>query len=192
MAEEKPEAAEKPEKKERAAPEKKGEPRKKGASGAPSAGPKASRDAAGGAEVPAEGAPGEAAGEKEKAPPKRKKRGKKNIPLGVAHISVSFNNTIVTLSDPKGHVVSWASGGTARFSGTKKGTPYAATKAAEMAARKAMEHGMRRVAVLVKGPGPGREAAIQGLQAAGIQVMYIKDITPIPHNGCRAPKRRRV
>ncbi|MBI2058641.1 MAG: 30S ribosomal protein S11 [Nitrospirae bacterium] len=143
-------------------------------------------------------APGQAeAGEKAAAPegapaPRRKKKGKKNVPAGVAHINVTFNNTLVTLTDPQGNVLSWASGGTAGFSGTKKGTPYAATKAAEVAGRKAMDHGLRRVSVLVKGPGPGREAAVQGLQMAGLHVLYIKDVTPIPHNGCRAPKRRRV
>lgn len=139
----------------------------------------------------AQGAPAESAAGAPAAP-RRKKKGRKHIPAGIAHISVTFNNTIVTLTDPNGNAVSSASGGTAGFSGTKKGTPYAATRAAELAASRAMDHGMRRVVVMIKGPGPGREAAIQGLQAAGLQVMYIKDITPIPHNGCRAPKRRRV
>ncbi|HEX4835576.1 MAG TPA: 30S ribosomal protein S11 [bacterium] len=121
---------------------------------------------------------------------KRKER--KNIPAGIAHIQSTFNNTVVTISDVQGNVVAWASAGTAGFKGSRKGTPFAAGLAAENAARKAMEHGLRQVEVYVKGPGAGREAAIRSLQAAGLEVSLIKDVTPIPHNGCRPPKRRRV
>ncbi|NLN76438.1 MAG: 30S ribosomal protein S11 [Armatimonadetes bacterium] len=121
-----------------------------------------------------------------------KPKEKKNILQGVAHIQSTFNNTIVSITDMTGAVVSWASSGTVGFKGTKKGTPFAAQLAAEAAARKAMEHGMKRVDVLVKGPGSGRETAIRSLQAAGLEVSLIKDCTPIPHNGCRPPKRRRV
>lgn len=125
-----------------------------------------------------------------KAPRKRKER--KNIPAGIAHIQSTFNNTVVTISDPQGNVVAWASAGTSGFKGSRKGTPFAAGLAAENAARKALEHGLRQVEVYVKGPGAGREAAIRSLQAAGLEVSLIKDVTPIPHNGCRPPKRRRV
>lgn len=121
-----------------------------------------------------------------------KPKEKKNIVQGVAHIKSTFNNTIVSITDMNGAVVSWASAGTVGFKGTKKGTPFAAQLAAEAAARKAMEHGMKRVDVLVKGPGSGRETAIRSLQAVGLEVTMIKDCTPIPHNGCRPPKRRRV
>lgn len=121
-----------------------------------------------------------------------KQKEKKNIVQGVAHIKSTFNNTIVSISDMTGAVVSWASAGTVGFKGTKKSTPFAAQLAAEAAARKAMEHGMKRVDVLVKGPGAGRETAIRSLQAVGLEVSLIKDCTPIPHNGCRPPKRRRV
>lgn len=117
---------------------------------------------------------------------------KKNILQGVAHIQSTFNNTIISITDMTGAVVSWASSGTVGFKGTKKGTPFAAQLAAEAAARKAMEHGMRKIDVLVRGPGSGRETAIRSLQAAGLEVSLIKDCTPIPHNGCRPPKRRRV
>lgn len=117
---------------------------------------------------------------------------KKNIVQGVAHIKSTFNNTIISITDTTGAVVSWASAGTVGFKGTKKSTPFAAQLAAEAAARKAMEHGMRRVDVHVKGPGSGRETAIRSLQAVGLEVTMIKDCTPIPHNGCRPPKRRRV
>ncbi|MBI3912307.1 MAG: 30S ribosomal protein S11 [Armatimonadetes bacterium] len=117
---------------------------------------------------------------------------KKNVLHGVAHIQSTFNNTIITIADQKGEVVSWASAGSVGFKGTKKGTPFAAQMAAESAARKSMEHGVRRVDVLVKGPGSGRETAIRSLSAAGLEVAMIKDVTPIPHNGCRPPKRRRV
>ncbi len=120
------------------------------------------------------------------------KRERKNITHGVAHIQATFNNTIVTITDVKGNAISWASGGTVGFKGTKKGTPFAAQLAAERAARAAMEHGVRKVDVMVKGPGPGRETAIRSLQAAGLEILSIKDVTPIPHNGCRPPKRRRV
>ena len=110
----------------------------------------------------------------------------------MAHIHASFNNTIVTITDVNGNTISWASGGSVGFKGAKKGTPFAAQVASERAARAAMEHGMRKVDVLVKGPGPGRETAIRSLQAAGLEILSIKDVTPVPHNGCRPPKRRRV
>ncbi len=121
-----------------------------------------------------------------------KKKEKKNIPEGIAHIHATFNNTIVTITDKQGNTVAWASGGTEGFKGSRKGTPYAAQLAAQAAARRAMEHGMRRVAVYVKGPGAGREAALRALQAAGFQITLIKDVTPIPHDGCRPPKKRRI
>ncbi|MFQ3610450.1 MAG: 30S ribosomal protein S11 [Fimbriimonadales bacterium] len=120
------------------------------------------------------------------------KKERKNVVHGVAHIHASFNNTIVSITDTSGNVLSWNSGGTVGFKGTKKGTPFAAQVASERAARAAMEHGVRKVDVLVKGPGPGRETAIRSLQAAGLEIMSIKDVTPVPHNGCRPPKRRRV
>ncbi|NLM11609.1 MAG: 30S ribosomal protein S11 [Clostridiaceae bacterium] len=122
----------------------------------------------------------------------RKRREKKNIERGCAHIHSSFNNTIVTITDVQGNAVSWASAGGLGFRGSKKSTPFAAQQAAETAAKAAMEHGMKTVSVYVKGPGSGREAAIRALQAAGLEVNMIKDVTPIPHNGCRPPKRRRV
>ena len=122
----------------------------------------------------------------------KKKREKKNIPVGVAHIKATFNNTLVTITDPTGNVVSWSSAGVQGFKGSRKGTPFAAQLAAQDAARKAMEHGMRNVDVFVKGPGAGREAALRALQAAGLSVNLIRDVSPIPHNGCRPPKRRRV
>lgn len=122
--------------------------------------------------------------------PRRRER--KNIPVGIAHIRSTFNNTIVTISDLQGNVISWASSGNMGFKGSRKGTPFAAGMAAEAAATQALEHGMREVSVYVKGPGAGREAAIRSLQAAGIDVTTIKDVTPIPYNGCRPPKRRRV
>jgi len=121
---------------------------------------------------------------------KRKER--KNVEHGVAHIKSTFNNTIVTITDPNGNTIAWASSGTMGFKGTRKGTPFAAQLAAEAAAKAAMEHGMKQVEAYVKGPGSGREAAIRSLQAAGLEVSMIKDVTPIPHNGCRPPKRRRV
>jgi len=122
----------------------------------------------------------------------RKRREKKNIERGVAHIQSTFNNTIVTISDTQGNAVSWASAGEMGFRGSKKSTPYAAQTAAETAAKIATDHGMKTVEVLVKGPGAGREAAIRALSTAGLEVTMIKDVTPIPHNGCRPPKRRRV
>jgi small subunit ribosomal protein S11 len=121
----------------------------------------------------------------------QQKKERKNIAAGVAHIHATFNN-IVTITDVNGNTISWASGGSVGFKGTKKGTPFAAQLAAERAARAAMEHGMRKIDVLVKGPGPGRETAIRSLQAAGLEIQTIKDVTPVPHNGCRPPKRRRV
>lgn len=122
----------------------------------------------------------------------RKRREKKNIERGAAHIQSTFNNTIVTITDTAGNALSWASAGGLGFRGSRKSTPYAAQMAAETAAKAAMEHGLKTVEVYVKGPGSGREAAIRSLQAAGLEVSLIKDVTPIPHNGCRPPKRRRV
>ena len=127
---------------------------------------------------------------KQKARVKRRER--KNIEKGQAHIVSSFNNTMVTLSDLNGNVISWASAGQLGFRGSRKSTPFAAQQAAEEAAKRAMEHGLKVVEVYVKGPGSGREAAIRSLQATGLEVSLIKDVTPIPHNGCRPPKRRRV
>lgn len=121
-----------------------------------------------------------------------KRRAKKNVESGVAHIRSTFNNTIVTITDPRGNSIAWASSGTMGFKGSRKSTPFAAQMAAEAAAKAAMENGMKSVEVYVKGPGAGREAAIRSLQAAGLEVNLIKDVTPIPHNGCRPPKRRRV
>ena len=122
----------------------------------------------------------------------RKKKEKKNIPTGVAHVQSTFNNTIITITDLEGQVVCWSSAGAMGFKGSRKGTPFAAQVAGEDSARKAKEHGMKRVEDYVKGPGSGREAAIRSIQAAGLQISLIKDVTPIPHNGCRPPKRRRV
>ncbi|MEL7207038.1 MAG: 30S ribosomal protein S11 [Actinomycetota bacterium] len=122
--------------------------------------------------------------------PRRRER--KNVTHGVAHIKSSFNNTIIAISDQEGNVLSWASAGNVGFKGSRKSTPYAAQQAAEVAARRAMEHGVRKVDVQVKGPGSGRETAIRSIQNAGIEVTGIKDVTPVPHNGCRPPKRRRV
>ncbi|MEJ2091379.1 MAG: 30S ribosomal protein S11 [Syntrophobacterales bacterium] len=127
-----------------------------------------------------------------KRPASRKKKERKNIPTGVAHIKATFNNTLVTITDPGGNVVSWSSAGVQGFKGSRKGTPFAAQLAASDAAKKAMEHGMRSVDVYVKGPGAGREAALRAIQAAGLSVNLIRDVSPIPHNGCRPPKRRRV
>ncbi len=121
-----------------------------------------------------------------------RRKEKKNIENGVAHIKSTFNNTIVTITDRKGNAISWASAGGMGFKGSRKSTPFAAQQAAEVAAKEAMDHGMREVECYVKGPGAGREAAIRSLQAAGLEVSVIKDVTPIPHNGCRPPKRRRV
>lgn len=129
---------------------------------------------------------------KQRGATKTKRRARKNIESGVAHIRSTFNNTIVTITDPRGNAVSWASSGNLGFKGSRKSTPYAAQIAAETAAKTAIDHGMQSVEVMVKGPGAGREAAIRSLQAAGLEVNAIKDVTPIPHNGCRPPKRRRV
>jgi len=133
------------------------------------------------------------------APPRKpaargrgRRRVKKNIAIGQAHIKTSFNNTIVTLTDKDGNVIVWESAGSAGFKGSRKSTPFAAQLAAEDAAHKAMEHGLRQVDVYVKGPGSGREAAIRALQTSGLAVLSIRDVTPVPHNGCRPPKRRRV
>ena len=122
----------------------------------------------------------------------RKRRERKNIDRGAVHIQSTFNNTIVTISDTQGNTVSWASAGEMGFRGSRKSTPFAAQTAAETAAKIAMEHGMKTVEVFVKGPGQGRESAIRALQTAGLEITLIKDVTPIPHNGCRPPKRRRV
>jgi len=141
--------------------------------------------------VEAEGAASETT---EKAVPSKpkKKRVRKNIPVGVVHIRASFNNTLITITDPLGNTVSWSSSGSRGFKGSRKSTPFAAQMAAEDAARRAMEQGMRTVTVCVKGPGAGRESALRALSVAGMRVTAIKDVTPIPHNGCRPPKRRRV
>lgn len=121
-----------------------------------------------------------------------RKRERKNVTHGIAHIKSSFNNTIIAISDQEGNVLAWASAGNVGFKGSRKSTPYAAQQAAEVAARRAMDHGVRKVDVQVKGPGSGRETAIRSIQNAGIEVTGIKDVTPVPHNGCRPPKRRRV
>ena len=122
----------------------------------------------------------------------KKGKEKKNVANGVAHIHASFNNTIVTITDTSGNVITWSSSGSKGFKGSRKSTPFASQLAAEAAAKKAMENGMRQVEVFVKGPGTGRESAIRAIQAAGLEIVAIKDVTPIPHNGCRPPKRRRV
>ena len=121
-----------------------------------------------------------------------KKKEKKNIETGIAYIQSTFNNTIVTIADPQGNVVAWSSSGTQGFKGSRKSTPFAAQMAAQDAAKKAMDHGMRSISVYVKGPGSGREAALRALQGAGFNINMIRDVTPLPHNGCRPPKRRRV
>jgi len=141
--------------------------------------------------------PTETTGEKPTPPSEgtaaaRRKRAKRMVPEGVVHIHSTFNNTIISISDAQGAVIAWASAGSVGFKGSRKGTPFAAQVAAEAAARKAAEFGMRQVQVFVKGPGAGRESALRSLQAAGFTVSIIKDVTPIPHNGCRPPKRRRV
>ena len=123
---------------------------------------------------------------------KAKKKVKKNISVGVVHVQATFNNTIVSVTDPQGNVLSWASAGSRGFKGSRKSTPFAAQLAAEEAARKAQEHGVRTVTVFINGPGAGRESALRALQTAGFRVTSIRDVTPIPHNGCRPPKRRRV
>jgi small subunit ribosomal protein S11 len=127
-----------------------------------------------------------------RVPRRGPRREKRNIPQGQAHIQATFNNTIITITDPRGNTVAWASAGTAGFKGSRKSTPYAAQLAAQQAARAAQDNGMRELDIYVKGPGPGREAAIRSLQAAGLVVRSITDVTTIPHNGCRPPKRRRV
>ncbi len=121
-----------------------------------------------------------------------RRRDRKNVPRGRAYIASTFNNTLITLTDPQGNVLSWGSAGSSNFKGSRKSTPYAGQVATEGAVRRAMEHGLRQVEVFVKGPGSGREAAVRALQSSGLQVLSITDVTPIPHNGCRAPKRRRV
>jgi small subunit ribosomal protein S11 len=131
-------------------------------------------------------------GRRQQGPRRGPRREKRVIPKGQAHIQATFNNTIITVTDPVGNTIAWASAGTAGFKGSRKSTPYAAQLAAQQAARGAQSNGMREVAVFVKGPGPGREAAIRALQAAGMVVTSITDVTPIPHNGCRPPKKRRV
>lgn len=123
---------------------------------------------------------------------KVKKKARKNVSAGVVHLLATFNNTIVNISDKQGNTIAWASSGTAGFKGSRKSTPFAAQLAAEQCAKKAMEHGLKSVEIMVKGPGSGREAAIRSLQAVGLEITMIKDVTPIPHNGCRPPKRRRV
>ena len=128
----------------------------------------------------------------QKAAARTRKKVKKNVSEGIAHIHASFNNTIITITDRQGNALSWATSGGAGFKGSRKSTPFAAQMAAEQCARRAMEHGVRKVDVVVKGPGSGRETAIRSLQNAGIEVTGIKDVTPVPHNGCRPPKRRRV
>ena len=162
--------------------------------GAPK-GPPAARDAKdapkGGAAAKAGAAPAaDAAGEAKAAP--RKKRERRLVPRGTAHVKASFNNTIVSIADPAGNVIAWSSAGAAGWKGSRKSTPYAAQVAAENAARKAMDAGMKSLEVFVRGPGAGREAAIRALEATGLAVSAITDVTPIPHNGCRPPKRRRV
>src|SRR5688572_23326681 len=140
--------------------------------------------ASAGASVPPEGGKGGSKGGKKKA--------RKNVATGIAHIQSTFNNTIVTITDVQGNVISWSSAGTRGFKGSRKSTPFAAQIAAEDAARKAQEHGLRTVAIFVQGPGAGRESALRGFQSTGMRVTLIRDVTPIPHNGCRPPKRRRV
>jgi small subunit ribosomal protein S11 len=125
-------------------------------------------------------------------PSRGKKRIKKNIPTALAHIKATFNNTVITITDMDGNTIAWSSAGSMGFKGSRKSTPFAAQMAAEDVARKAMDNGVRTVTVYIKGPGSGREAALRTLQAAGLKISYIRDVSPIPHNGCRAPKRRRV
>lgn len=134
--------------------------------------------------------PGE--GEKTEEKATKKKKGRKNIRDGIAHIHSTFNNTIITITDVQGNVVAWSSSGAMGFKGSRKGTPFAAQRAGDSAAKKAMDHGMHAVQVFVRGPGAGRDSALRSLQLAGLNIHMIKDVTPIPHNGCRPPKRRRV
>jgi small subunit ribosomal protein S11 len=131
-------------------------------------------------------------GRRRRGPRRGQRRERRNIPRGQAHIQATFNNTIITVTDPQGNAIAWASAGTAGFKGSRKSTPYAAQIAAQQAARTAQDSGMRELDIFVKGPGPGREAAIRSLQSAGLVIKSITDVTPIPHNGCRPPKRRRV
>ena len=131
-------------------------------------------------------------GRRRRGPRRGQRRERRNIPRGQAHIQATFNNTIITVTDPQGNAIAWASAGTAGFKGSRKSTPYAAQIAALQAARNAQDNGMRELDIFVKGPGPGREAAIRSLQSAGMVIRSITDVTPIPHNGCRPPKRRRV
>ncbi len=121
-----------------------------------------------------------------------KKKKVRNIVKGIAHIQASFNNTIITITDPQGNAIAWSSSGAAGFKGSKKSTPFAAQRASEMVAKKAMENGLKEVEVYIDGPGSGRESAVRALQASGLKITAIKDVTPLPHNGCRPPKRRRV
>ena len=137
-------------------------------------------------------APASAAAEKGPAAPRARKRERKNISSGIAHVNATFNNTMITITDVQGNTIAWASAGAQGFKGSRKSTPYAAQVAAEGAGRKAMEHGMRTLEIQVRGPGSGRESALRALQAVGLAVTSIRDVTPIPHNGCRPPKRRRV
>jgi small subunit ribosomal protein S11 len=132
------------------------------------------------------------AGKKTKKKKSRKKKGIKNVATGIVHVQATFNNTIITITDTVGNVISWCSAGARGFRGSRKGTPFAAQVAAEDAARKAVDHGMRSVSVFIKGPGSGRESSLRAMGSAGLRVTFIRDVTPIPHNGCRPPKRRRV
>ncbi|MCC7343838.1 MAG: 30S ribosomal protein S11 [Deltaproteobacteria bacterium] len=141
-------------------------------------------------QAPASAAPEAAAKSGKKV--KKKKKVKKNVAIGVVHINATFNNTIITVTDPSGNVIAWSTSGAKGFKGSRKSTPFAAQIAAEDAVRKAMEHGLRTVSVLVKGPGGGRESALRAIANTGVRVTYIRDVTPIPHNGCRPPKKRRV
>jgi small subunit ribosomal protein S11 len=155
---------------------------------------KSARPAGPGGEPPSSSAGGAptSVGGATAAPAPRRRRTRRSVPEGVAHIHATFNNTIVAITDPQGAVVAWSSAGSVGFKGSRKGTPFAAQMAAEAAARKVADFGMRTVIVFVKGPGGGRESAVRALQAAGLNVSSIRDVTPIPHNGCRPPKRRRV
>ena len=137
-------------------------------------------------------APASAAADKGAAAPRARKRERKNISSGVAHVNATFNNTMITISDVQGNTIAWSSAGSQGFKGSRKSTPYAAQVAAETCGRKAMEHGMKVLSVLVKGPGTGRESALRALQAVGFTITSIQDVTPVPHNGCRPRKRRRV
>lgn len=176
----KPEKKQSPEKGAEAKEAKKEKAPKEGAAAKPEAGAVEGDAAAAGTEQKAE------------ATPKKRKKGRKNIPVGVVHIQSTFNNTIITFSDNAGNTVSWATSGSSGFKGSRKSTPFAAQVAAEQVAAKAMDAGMRSVTVELSGPGSGRESAVRAIQKSGIKITAIKDVTPIPHNGCRPPKRRRV